>query len=105
MAAQTSAGPVAAYGFDEGTGSVARDASGNQLDGTILGATWQAGRFGNALEFNGIDNWLTVADNAAIDFTTSLTIEAWVNPTTLSGWRTALIKEARGGLLVRALRQ
>src|SRR5438477_3071746 len=40
---------VAAYSFDEGTGSTLGDASGKGNGGTISGATWAAnGKFGSA---------------------------------------------------------
>ena len=45
--------PVAAYSFDEGTGSTLVDASGNGSNGAIVGATWTTGRFGSALNFDG----------------------------------------------------
>jgi hypothetical protein len=39
-------GPVAAYSFNEGTGTTVGDASGNGHDGVISGATWSTtGRF------------------------------------------------------------
>ena len=53
------AGPslVAAYAFDEGAGATVSDASGNNNTGSIVTATWtNAGRFGNALTFNGTDS-------------------------------------------------
>jgi len=47
-------GLVAAYSFSEGTGVSTKDASGNNNTGTISAATWStAGKFGNALSFNG----------------------------------------------------
>src|SRR5262249_48117924 len=47
-------GLVAAYGFNEGAGTVLTDISGNGNTGTISGATWTtAGKFGGALQFNG----------------------------------------------------
>ena len=49
---------------------------------------------GGALSFDGTDDWVTVADASALDLTTGMTLEAWVNPTNLSGWRSVLIKEA-----------
>ena len=55
--ASTPAGPsglVAAYGFDEGSGTTVTDASGNGNNGTITNATWStSGKFGKALQFNG----------------------------------------------------
>ena len=92
-------GLVAAFGFDEGTGSTTADASGNGNVGTISGAAWTpAGRFGQALSFDGTNDWVTVADSASLDLTTGMTVEAWVRPTTLTGWRTVLLKERSGGL-------
>ena len=47
-------GLVAAYGFNEGTGSTAADLSGNGNTGTLSNAAWSAaGKFGGALSFNG----------------------------------------------------
>ncbi len=68
--------------------------------GTITGATWTtAGKFGNALTFNGINDLVTVADANSLDLTTGMTLEAWVRPTALGNdWRTALLKEQPGGL-------
>ena len=74
------------------------DASGQGNTGTISGATWTtAGKFGGALSFNGTSAWVTVADAASLDLTTGLTIEAWVNPSSLTGWRTVVLKEGPGG--------
>ena len=48
-------GLIAAYGFNEGSGAGASDASGNGHTGTISGATWTAqGKFGGALAFDGV---------------------------------------------------
>ena len=42
--------------FDEGKGDVAADSSGNGNDGTLKnGPKWVAGKFGKALEFDGVD--------------------------------------------------
>lgn len=45
-------GLVAEWHFDEGSGSVLYDSSGNGNDGAIYGATWVEGKFGRALEFD-----------------------------------------------------
>src|SRR5437868_14648664 len=56
-------GLVAAYGFGEGTGTSVTDASGNGNTGTTSNTTWTtAGKFGNALQFNGTNSWVTVND-------------------------------------------
>ncbi|HMF96645.1 MAG TPA: LamG-like jellyroll fold domain-containing protein [Vicinamibacterales bacterium] len=93
------AGLVAAYSFNEGSGVTTKDSSGQGNTGTLSNATWNAGgRFGSALSFNGTSAWVTVADSASLDLTTGMTLEAWVRPTSGSGWRSAILKEAPGGL-------
>ena len=94
----TSVGLVAAYSFDEGSGGEVGDLTGNGHGGAIAGATWANGYFGGALSFDGVDDWVTVSDSDMLDLTGPMTLEAWVYPTSLSGWRTALIKERLGGL-------
>jgi uncharacterized repeat protein (TIGR01451 family) len=74
-------GLVAAYSFGEGAGTTVTDASGSGNSGSIANATWTtAGRFGNALLFNGTNAWVSIADAASLDLTTAMTAEAWVNP-------------------------
>lgn len=98
--AMSRVGLVAAYGFNEGSGTIAADASGNNNPGTIAGATWSTqGKFGNALSFNGSSSMVTVADAALLRLTTGMTLEAWVKPSTLSSWRTVLIKEQTNQLV------
>ena len=47
-AAANPSGLVAAYGFDEGSGSTVTDASGNGNNGTITNATWSTARASSA---------------------------------------------------------
>ncbi len=98
MNAPVSSGLVAAFGFEETTGTVASDASGRGNNGTIQGATRASGRFGRALSFDGVNDVVTVADAATLD-SPHVTVSAWVLPTTLSGWRTAVMKEAAAGVV------
>jgi PKD repeat protein len=94
-------GLVAAYAFDEASGTTVADASGNANTGTISGATrTTAGRYGGALTFDGLNDWVTVADANSLDLTSGMTLEAWVYPTALGTvWRTVLFKERPGGLV------
>jgi fibronectin type 3 domain-containing protein len=87
---------VAAYGFEAGSGATVVDVSGNNNVGTLnTGTTWStAGRFGNALQYNGTTSGVTVPDAPSLDLTTALTLEAWVYPTvSLSGWRVVIGKD------------
>jgi hypothetical protein len=85
---------VAAYSFNEGTGTTIADSSGGGGTGTISQATWAAGKFGTALSFDGVDDYASVPDSPGLDLTSTMTLEAWVRPTASSGWRTVLLKEA-----------
>jgi hypothetical protein len=93
-------GPVASYGFGEGTGSTTGDSTGNGHTGTLSGPTWTAaGKNGNALSFDGVNDWVTVPDKDDLDLATEVTLEAWVYPTTTNSiWRTAVAKEQTGGI-------
>lgn len=55
-----------AYLFDEGSGNVAKDSSGNNRDANIIGAEYANGRFGKALQFDGNTNHLVVPDFAGV---------------------------------------
>jgi Concanavalin A-like lectin/glucanases superfamily len=93
-------GLMAAYSFDEGAGTSVGDTSGNAHTGTITGTTWiTSGWFGGALRFDGANDWIAVPDAAGLDLRTGMTLEAWVYPTALSGWRTVVLKERAGGLV------
>jgi len=85
---------VAAYSFNEGTGTTVFDSSGNGNNGTISNATWtSSGKYGGALVFNGTNSLVTINDSKSLDLTTGMTIEAWVNPTTVSSvWRDVIFK-------------
>src|SRR2546430_10981071 len=77
--ASAQTGLVAAYSFDEGTGTTVADASGNNHTGTLSGATWTtAGRDGSALTVNGTTAKGTVLDVAALGVTTGVTPAAGV---------------------------
>ena len=86
---------VAAYGFNEGSGTTVTDASVYGNTGTINGASWTSqGRFGNALNFDGA-SWVTVNDSDALDLSTGMTLEAWAYPTaTPTTWMTIVLKES-----------
>jgi hypothetical protein len=95
-----SAGPVAAYSFDEPSETTVLDSSGRGNAGTITGAErTSAGRFGGALSFNGTSDLVTIPDSPSLDLTRAMSLEAWVRPTELgSAWRTAILKEQPGQL-------
>jgi hypothetical protein len=86
--------PIAAYGFEESSGGTVQDRTGHGLTGQVTGATRIAnGRFGRALSFDGVNDWVTVNSNSLLNLTTGMTLEAWVFPTIATGVRDILIKE------------
>ena len=79
------ASPVAEWKFDEGVGSSGYDSSGNNLNAGFSGTpVWSTGKYGKSISLNGTNNSLIVADNNALDLTTTLTLEAWVKPTSFA---------------------
>jgi hypothetical protein len=88
---------VAGWAFNEGSGATTADASGHGHTGTINGATWVTTgcKFGDCLSFAGTSGKnVTVPTATDLNLGTAFTIMAWVKPTTTSGWRPVLIKEA-----------
>lgn len=90
-------GPIAAYPFDEGEGSVAHDVA-REHDGAIEGAEWTDGFFGGALSFdgNGEDSILILAA-ADLDLTDAFTLEAWVRPAGSGEEEPVITKESGEG--------
>jgi hypothetical protein len=106
-------GVVLALGFEEASGTAVVDSSASPINGTLGGGAAAptrvaAGKFGRALSFDGGDS-LSVPDGAAgtkLDLTNGMTIEAWVNPSSMNGWESVIYKERGGagtGLLSYAL--
>jgi concanavalin A-like lectin/glucanase superfamily protein/Big-like domain-containing protein len=92
----SSSTPIAYWPFDEGTGTIANDASGNGHVGTLVnGPAWTAGRINLALSFDGVSNYVSVADAPALD-AFPLTITAWINTTATTGVRGIVNKYAPG---------
>jgi len=78
-AAVSASGLMAAYGFKEGSGTTVADSSGNGNTGTIKGATWTtAGKYGNALSFNGTTSYVDLGNPASLKLTGSMTWSAWI---------------------------
>ncbi|GII81382.1 hypothetical protein Sru01_63640 [Sphaerisporangium rufum] len=90
-------GLVAAYGMNEGSGASVTDSSGQDNTGTGSGTAWTDGKYGKALTFDGSAAWVTVPDAAPLRLTTGMTLSAWVNPVTVTGWSSLITKELAAG--------
>jgi glucose/arabinose dehydrogenase len=87
------AGLRAAYAFSEGQGLNTADASGNLNTGVLTnGPTWTTGRYGNAISFDGVNDFVTAPDSASLDLTTTGTIEAWVRLNAVGRWHGLIAK-------------
>jgi hypothetical protein len=75
-------GLVAYWTFDEGTGTTAHDTSVYDHTGTLInGPSWVTGRQGNALSFDGINDYVEINDNNNLDLTGGeFTLSAWIYP-------------------------
>src|SRR4051812_14684917 len=72
-------GLVAAYGFNQTSGTAVTDASGTGNNGSTSGTTWNAsGRFGPALSFDGSSASVTIPDSGSLHLSSGMTLEAWV---------------------------
>ncbi len=86
-------GLVAYWAFDEGTGKNAEDMTGNGHDGEFVGAPkWVDGKFGTALEFDGENDYVAVADDAAFAIEENITLMAWFSPNDVLTKRRLMVK-------------
>jgi hypothetical protein len=80
------------WNFDEGSGAIVHDSSGNGNNGSLYGGTWVDGKYGDAVNLNGALNNYVVSSNSFSSSTTG-TISVWINPngipadwTKILGW-------------------
>ena len=80
--ANLSAGLIAYWSFEAGSGNNATNFSGNSLTATFVGKpTWNYGRVGNySLSLNGSTDYMTVPTFNSTN-STGITVSAWINPT------------------------
>ena len=72
---------VALWKLDEGTGTAVADSSGNGNDGAFVGEpVWVAGQVGQALQFDGTDDYVEVPHSEPLTVTSEVTVALWMNP-------------------------
>lgn len=67
------------YTFDEIVNNKVLDLSGKYNHGDNYGATVVKGKYGRALSFDGLDDYVEVSDNPSIQPTNAITVMGWVN--------------------------
>ena len=81
----TATGPIAHWKLDDSVGTTAIDSEGGH-DGTLVNSpTWVAGRIGDALNFDGSNDYVDLTSDAELDdvFVGGATVMAWIQP---GGW-------------------
>lgn len=80
-------------------GTTAYDRSGNGNDGTLTNDPKAAiGKVGQALQFDGVDDYVTVVDDSTLDFDTGdFSISLWVKPATYAEGAGFIHKNEGGG--------
>jgi hypothetical protein len=88
------AGLVAHWPFDETSGTAAADATGHGHAGALTyGPTWTAGcRVGGCVSLDGVNDYVKVADAAALKITGSVTVSAWIKPASLTAAQSVVSK-------------
>jgi hypothetical protein len=76
--------------FDECSGNIAHDSSSYHNDGILKNYTgscggtacpsWTNGKFGKALDFDGIGDYVEISENPSLNITNEMTVSAWVYP-------------------------
>lgn len=85
--------------FDESSGTLAFDSSGNANHATLSnGPTFISGKIGNALKLDGVNDYGTIGD---LDIYPALSVSVWINqPTAISGWGSVIMKRYTYGFEV-----
>jgi len=72
--------------FDEGEGGIAVDSSDYGNNGVIKGdPKWVEGRFGTALDLDGVGDTIEIPHNDGLNITTAITMEMWVRMANAGG--------------------
>jgi len=76
---------VGRWNFEKIEGGKVIDTSGYGNDGVVHGATLVPGleQLGNALSFDGVDDYVDCGNDASLNVTNAITIEAWIRPDSL----------------------
>lgn len=82
--------------FDEGSGKVAKDVSGNGNNGELKGgAEWVDGKFGKAIHLNPVaGEYVEVPHSGSLDITKAITLELWAQVNSLPSSHCAFISKA-----------
>ena len=84
---------AAGYAFNESSGTTTADTTGHGITGTLVnGATFTtAGKYGNAVALDGVNDYVDLGNPAALQLTGSMTVSAWIYATAFPGDDAAVV--------------
>lgn len=80
-----SAKMIAAWTFDEGSGTTTKDVVSGRMGILKGGVTWGAGKIGSAVKFDGVSGQVDIPDPDKSLVPPKITLTAWVNLANVSG--------------------
>ena len=85
-------GPIGRWRFDEESGTIAYDSSGNGNDGTLEGdPQWVVGKINGALEFDGVGDYVNCGNSPVLQIQNQITMACWFRVAIFSrNWATIL---------------
>jgi hypothetical protein len=94
---------VAHWKFDDGSGNIAADSSGNGHNGTLVGDTsWVDGIDGAALAFDGDGDYVDIGKSPDFDIENQITVSAWIKVNAFDrNWQAIVAKGDRAWRLQR----
>ena len=83
------------------SGTTTADATGHGITGTLVnGATFTtAGKYGNALALDGVNDYVDLGNPGALQLTGSMTVSAWINATAFPSDDAAVVSDRNSGNL------
>jgi hypothetical protein len=90
-------GLVGSWHFNEGSGTIAYDSSGNNNNGNLVNdPTWVDGKFGKALSFDGVNDYVEVPYSASLN-PSEFSISVWARVDGGQGtWRSVITSRDSG---------
>jgi hypothetical protein len=88
-------GLVGHWTFDgnDTASSITNDVSGNGNTGTLTSGPVPAiGKLGQALEFDGVNDYVDAGNDSSVQLVGDMTLSAWVKPNDTSGWESIVSK-------------
>jgi len=91
-------GLVGWWKFDETSGPIAYDSSGNGNDGNLSGGpTWTSGKIGGALSFDGVDDYVDLEIGTTLNTKSLISVSLWIKPTEYKNAVLISHQKANGG--------